>query len=77
MTEAQENHLDSLVEAFTEAVISKYQAGAVEHGGNLWEKPIELLLDEAINEAIDQFVYLMTIKQQLKAKYYQLKPVDD
>lgn len=77
MTSDHENHLNSLVEAFNEAVITKYTRGQSEHGGKLWEYPTEKLLDEAINEAIDQFVYLMTMKQQLQNKYIQLKPVED
>lgn len=77
MTEAHESHLNSLITAFTEAVIAKYERGQQEHGGNLWEYPVEQLLDEAINEAIDQFVYLATVKQKLKADKFVLPPVED
>jgi hypothetical protein len=44
---------------------AKYEKGQREHGGNLWQK--DGLLDEAINEAIDQVVCLITLKQQLEA----------
>lgn len=77
MTESQEAHLNSIVEAFTEACIVKYRKGAEEHGGDLFSMPFEALLDNAIDEAIDQFVYLMTMKQQLKEKYVMLPPVED
>jgi len=42
----------------------KYVTGQKEHGGNLWEK--EGLLDMAIDEAIDQVIYLLTLKKQLE-----------
>jgi len=42
--------------------LAKYRKGAEEHGGNLWDLSEDELLDEAINEAIDQVIYLLTIK---------------
>jgi len=65
MTPQQEQHLNSLVEAFTEALIAKYEAGAREHGGNLWDMSNDRLLDEAIAENLDQFTYLATLRQKL------------
>lgn len=62
MTDAQEGHLQILKEEFCERLDKKYRAGVAEHGGNLWEK--EGLLDEAIMEVIDLWVYLQTRKQQ-------------
>jgi hypothetical protein len=56
------DHANSIAEEFTKLMLAKYEKGTIEHGGNLWEK--ENLLDEAINEAIDQVVYLLTLKQQ-------------
>ena len=40
----------------------KYRKGQAEHGGQLWLNPS--LLDNAIDEAIDQVVYLLTLKEQ-------------
>jgi hypothetical protein len=61
MTPAQEEHLREVKEQFALAVDLKYRKGEEEHGGNLWEN--KHLLDEAINEAIDLFVYLITLRR--------------
>lgn len=63
MTQAHEEHLGKLLEEIMIRVDEKYRIGQIEHGGKLWEK--EGLLDEAINEAVDQLVYLLTLKEQL------------
>lgn len=65
MTEAQKQHLVHLLNKFDEMATSKYEAGAAEHGGNLWEKGILFLLDQAIAENIDQFIYLMTMRDEI------------
>jgi len=66
LSPAQEEHLNKIVVAFSEAVIAKYEAGAREHGGNLWEKSALEIVREAKHEAIDQFVYLTTLEEKLK-----------
>lgn len=66
MDKDQTNHAEAISDFFHRAMMIKYQKGALEHGGNLWEK--DGLLDEAISEAIDQVVYLVTLKQQLEQK---------
>lgn len=58
-----QEHIDSITANFKELATSKYFKGAKEHGGNLWEK--SGLIDEAISEAIDQVIYLITLKSQL------------
>lgn len=58
-----EEHLQQIKDDFTKLVDIKYRSGQKEHGGNLWEK--EGLIDMAIDEAIDQVVYLITLKNQL------------
>ena len=63
MEEQHQAHLDSIIVDFSELVTKKYTAGQKEHGGNLWQK--EGLIDMAIDEAIDQVVYLLTLKDQL------------
>ena len=65
MTEDQEKHLAEIQNAFYKHCDAKYRKGQEEHGGDLFEKtPLELL-DMAIDEAVDQVVYLFTLKQTL------------
>jgi hypothetical protein len=45
---------------------AKYRAGQEEHGGNMWEK--KGMLTHAIEEAIDQVVYLYTLREQMRAR---------
>lgn len=71
MTSADKAHLKRVVHQAGDLIIKKYEKGVREHGGHLWEKPG--LLDEAINEAIDQVVYLLTLKEQLGDKPIDLK----
>lgn len=63
MTPAQEDHLRTIKEQFLSLADHKYRKGQAEHGGTLWDK--QGLIDMAIDEAIDQVVYLLTLKQQL------------
>jgi hypothetical protein len=66
MSPDQEQHLLSLQSECTWLMDQKYRKGQEEHGGNLFDMaPIDLL-DNAINEAIDQVVYLITLRQKLK-----------
>jgi len=46
-------------------VDSKYRAGQAEHGGNLFDMITVELVDNAILEAIDQVVYLITLRDKL------------
>ena len=46
-------------------VDAKYRAGAAEHGGELLALPDLCILDLAIDEAIDQAVYLLSLKEKL------------
>ncbi len=64
MTPQQTAHLVNIQNSFIEAVRDKYRKGVEEHGGNLWEKTN--LIDEAMNECIDLYVYLYTLREQLK-----------
>ena len=68
LTKEQNDHLVSLIVYFAEAVTNKYVTGQKEHGGNIWDMSAERLLDEAINENLDQFTYLMTLKQKMKGE---------
>lgn len=60
----QTQHAQSIADFFEQAMLIKYQKGALEHGGNVWDIDPDKLLDEAISEAIDQVVYLVTLRQQ-------------
>lgn len=68
MTEDQEAHLRWLKLRFAELADAKYRKGVQEHGGNLWEKGIEYFINAAIDEAIDQVTYLLTLKEALLAE---------
>jgi len=61
-------HLDDIIDEFTELATEKYEKGQLEHGGKLWKK--SGLLDMAIDEAIDQVIYLITLKQQIEKRNY-------
>jgi len=74
--QASIDHLDGLVVEADRRIRSKYLLGVAEHGGHLWEK--SGLIDEAINEAIDQVIYLLTLKEQieqLKTKFGEYQDV--
>ena len=63
MTNEQEEHLIRIKTDFVTLVDKKYRAGQKEHGGDLWLKTG--MIDMAIDEAIDQVTYLLTLKEQL------------
>lgn len=65
LSDDQTEHLFDIIDAFANKVEPKYREGAKEHGGNIWDMSNMKLLDEAINEAIDQFTYLYTLRQKL------------
>lgn len=65
MTPAQEEHLARIKNAFDNLADAKYRKGQAEHGGDLFEKSALELIDMAIDEAIDQVVYLLTARDKL------------
>lgn len=65
MNPAQEAHLARVKAGFALIVDAKYRAGAAEHGGELLALPNSTILDFAIEEAIDQVVYLLSLKEKL------------
>lgn len=65
MTDEQKEHVGSIILDFSRKAQAKYEAGVKEHGGNLWEVPTLDLIEYAMEEAIDEYVYLYTLKQQI------------
>lgn len=65
MTNEQEQHLLHVQAQFMKIAEIKYRRGQKEHGGNLFEKPDKFLLDAAIEEATDQVIYLITLRDKL------------
>ena len=61
-----ELHLQRIKNQFIELVDAKYRKGQEEHGGLLTELTSETLCDHAIEEAIDQVVYLLSLKDKLE-----------
>ncbi len=58
-------HLERIKKLASRRIDLKYLEGVIEHGGGLWEWKPEQLLDAALDEAIDQVVYLLTLRAQL------------
>lgn len=54
--------MKSVIQEFSQNAINKWIKGHIEHGGNIMEAD---LLGEAIDENIDQMVYLMCLKRKL------------
>ena len=65
MTEGQEAHLKRIKDRFSALVDPKYRKGQESHGGDLFTVPTLTILDMAIEEAIDQVVYLITLRDRL------------
>lgn len=63
LSAAQTEHLQAILRDFIDKTSDKYVSGATEHGGNLWDK--SGIIEMAMEEAIDLYVYLYTLKQQL------------
>ena len=74
MSTKQELHLARIKQEFLSLVEPKFRKGAEEHATILNEQPASLLLDFAIEEAIDQVVYLLTLKQVMEDKNAQNQP---
>lgn len=69
MTEEHEKHLKSIVKSSNDRLITKYFNGQREHGGKLWEMPIDKLVSNALDEVVDLIAYLETLKQRLEESY--------
>lgn len=67
MTPAQEQHLTGIINQFSNMANRKYRKGQAEHGGNLFDLSTIALVNEALSEAIDQVVYLTTLRDRILA----------
>lgn len=65
MTEAQKAHAQGIADDMWKRILIKYEAGQKEHGGNLWDNHPLDIADMAIDEVVDQAVYILTLKTQL------------
>jgi hypothetical protein len=63
MTPEQELHLKRIKANFVQRVDTKYRAGQKEHGGDLMHSDALKLIDMTIAEAVDQVVYLETLRE--------------
>ena len=60
-----ENHAALVADEARRMILTKYERGQREHGGELWKK--KGLIDMAIEEAVDQVIYLLTLRDQIAA----------
>lgn len=63
LTPEQQGHVEDIAKEFVYAMSDKYIKGQREHGGNVFDMSLDKLLNNAIDEAIDQVVYLLTLKR--------------
>lgn len=73
MTPQQELHLKQIKDQFISLADKKYRKGQAEHGGNLMDASDMQLIEWAIDEAIDQIVYLVTLKEKLLSRQSKSK----
>ena len=66
MTSQQEAHLQSLKDSFIMEFDKKYRAGNKEHGENLYEMPMDKLIAELKQEALDLWAYAATLEDQIR-----------
>ncbi len=59
-----EKHAVYIADEARKAIFEKYNAGQKEHGGKLWRK---VITPHILEEAIDQIVYILTLRDQLRA----------
>lgn len=69
-----EDHLNELLKNFQERFQEKYRKGVRSHAeseGGLWKLTPLQLIDNAIDENLDQFAYLMTLRSKLEIQERQ------
>jgi hypothetical protein len=75
MKEAQATHLHKIVEEARKAITEKYTRGAEEHGTILSDQPLLALADFIVDEAVDQLVYALTLRDSLEKLLEGLKGI--
>jgi len=69
MNDVQKEHLKYILTESRDRIMDKYIKGSIEHDSNLNEDyTVNELLEEAINEAVDQLTYLLTLRQKLNGE---------
>lgn len=68
LSKAQTTHLERIQYDFQQEVKAKYEKGVKEHGGNLWEKSDLYHIEEAMHEAVDLYVYLHDLRDNIRSK---------
>ena len=61
-------HCTKIISSFIKEMTKKYEKGSIEHDGHMLDYTQRELLEFAIEEAIDQVVYLMTLRQKMKGR---------
>ena len=64
-THAQITHAETIGQDFAKEQYSKYLAGAEQHGGDIHDLTALQLVEMALEEAIDQYVYIHTLREKL------------
>jgi len=70
-----QEHIKQILNDFSQIASNKYTKGVKEHGGHLWEK--KGLIDMTIEEAVDQVIYLLTLKKQIEESGVKLGERDE
>jgi len=66
MNKTQLEHLEYILDTAQDMISDKYVKGAEEHQSVLSEDyTAEQILDMALEEAVDQITYLLTLKQKM------------
>lgn len=65
LSEEQREHKAFIIDKASRRIDAKYTLGAIQHQGLLSDKSIDWLIENAIAEAIDQVVYLLTLREKL------------
>jgi hypothetical protein len=63
LTPDREAHLQGMQDKFVQMSRQKYEAGQIEHGGLMWEKPG--MLEHLKEELVDAWHYVCTLEQQI------------
>lgn len=68
LTEQDDELLFDILDSFDNKAEKKFKRGKAEHGGFLGDMTPLQLLDNAIDETIDQYTYLYTLRLKLSKK---------